>query len=222
VGRYLKGWGFTPPKPARRVWAQNPEQVRQWLEKEYLDIRRQAKRDKAQIYWGDKMGRRSNHAVGRACGLKGQKPVVPATGQRFGCHRLSAITDQGRLNFMVFKERFTDPVFLEFLRRLHRQSDGRVYLIIDCHPVRRSPEVKTWVKENEERLRFFFFPVTARRSTRMNYSIKIKSNALGGQRPENQTGLMGKVRSHLRSRPGKPHRAAPYFQGNPSGRQHKG
>jgi len=29
VGRYLKRWGFTPQKPARRAWEQNPEQVRQ-------------------------------------------------------------------------------------------------------------------------------------------------------------------------------------------------
>ena len=35
VGRYLKRWGFTPQKPARRAWEQNPEQVQQWLEKEY-------------------------------------------------------------------------------------------------------------------------------------------------------------------------------------------
>ncbi len=34
VGRYLKRWGFTPQKPARRAWEQNPEQVWQWLEKE--------------------------------------------------------------------------------------------------------------------------------------------------------------------------------------------
>jgi len=34
VGRSLKRWGFTPQKPARRAWEQNPEQVWQWLEKE--------------------------------------------------------------------------------------------------------------------------------------------------------------------------------------------
>jgi transposase len=27
VGRYLQRWGFTPQKPARRAWEQNPEQV---------------------------------------------------------------------------------------------------------------------------------------------------------------------------------------------------
>ena len=158
VGRYLKRWGFTPQKPARRAWEQNPEQVRQWLEKEYPNIRRQAQREKAKIYWGDEMGLRSDHAVGRSYGLKGQTPVILATGQRFGCNMISAITNQGRLNFMDFKERFTAPVFLEFLRRLLRQSDRRLYLIIDCHPVHRSLKVKNWVKENEERLRLVFLP----------------------------------------------------------------
>lgn len=82
-------------------------------------------------------------AVGRSYGLKGQTPVILATGQRFGCNMISAITNQGRLNFMVFKERFTAPVFLEFLRRLLRQSDRQVYLIIDRHPVHRSLKVIT-------------------------------------------------------------------------------
>jgi transposase len=158
VGRYLKRWGFTPQKPARRAWEQNPEQVRQWLKKEYPSIRRQARKEKAQIYWGDEMGLRSDHAVGRSYGLKGQTPVILATGQRFRCNMVSAITNQGRLNFMVFKERFTAQVFIEFLRRLLRQNDRRVYLIIDRHPVHRSHKVKNWVEENEARLRLIFSP----------------------------------------------------------------
>ena len=71
---------------------------------------------------------------------------------------ISAITNQGRLTFMVFKERFTVPVCLEFLRRLLRQNARRIYLIIDNHPVHRSLKVKNWIKENEERIRLVFLP----------------------------------------------------------------
>ena len=214
VGRYLKRWGFTPQKPARRAWEQNPAQVRQWLEKEYPSIRRQAQKDQAQIYWGDEMGLRSDHAVGRSYGLKGQTPVILATGQRFGCNMISAITNQGRLNFMVFKERFTAQVFLEFLRRLLRQSARRIYLIIDRHPVHRSRRVLNWVKENEARMRLVFLPSY---SPELNpdelLNQDVKSNALGRQRPGNQTQLMGKVRSYLRSRQCKPDIVANFFQG---------
>jgi transposase len=214
VGRYLKRWGFTPQKPARRAWQQNTEQVRQWLEKEYPGIRRQAQREKAQIYWGDEMGLRSDHAAGRTYGLKGQTPVILATGQRFGCNMVSAITNQGRLNFMVFKERFTTQVFLEFLRRLLRQSERRIFLIVDSHPVHRSVKVKNWVKENETRIRMFFLPSY---SPELNpdelLNQDCKSNALGRQRPANQTELMGKIRGYLRSRQRKPNIVANYFQG---------
>lgn len=214
VGRYLKRWGFTPQKPARRAWEQNPEQVRQWLEKEYPQIRRQAQKEKAQIFWGDEMGLRSDHAVGRSYGLKGQTPVILATGQRFSCNMISAITNQGRLNFMVFKERFTAQVFIEFLRRLLRQNDRRLYLIIDRHPVHRSHKVKDWVEEHEEQLRLIFLPSY---SPEINpdelLNQDVKSNALGRQRPGDQPELMGKVRSYLRSRQCKPDIVAKYFQG---------
>jgi transposase len=214
VGRYLKRWGFTPQKPARRAWEQNPEQVRQWLEKEYPNIRRHAQKEKAQIYWGDEMGLRSDHAVGRSYGLKGQTPVIMATGQRFSCNMISAITNQGRLNFMVFKERFTAQVFIEFLRRLLRQNDRRVYLIIDRHPVHRSHKVKDWVEEHEERMRLIFLPSY---SPEINpdelLNQDVKGNALGRQRPADQPELMGKVRSYLRSRQCKPNVVAKYFHG---------
>ena len=36
VGRYLKRWGFTPQKPLRRAYEQNPVAVARWLKEEYL------------------------------------------------------------------------------------------------------------------------------------------------------------------------------------------
>ena len=39
VGRYLKHWGFTPQKPLRRAYEQDPEAVQRWLEHDYPVIR---------------------------------------------------------------------------------------------------------------------------------------------------------------------------------------
>lgn len=120
VGRYLRRWGFTPQKPVRLALEKNPKKVQHWLNEEYPNIRKQAKSEKAEIYWGDEMGIRSDHTVGRSYGRRGKTPVIPGTGKRFGCNMISAITNQGRLNFMVFKMRFRTDVFIEFLRRLVR------------------------------------------------------------------------------------------------------
>ena len=74
VGRYLARWGFTPQKPMRQAFERNNPAVNRWLQKEYPAIRQRAKREKAEIYWRDEMGMRSDHAVGRTYSLCGQTP----------------------------------------------------------------------------------------------------------------------------------------------------
>jgi len=44
VGDYLKRWGFTPQKPIRRAYEQQPKQVQQWLTEQYPAIRARAKK----------------------------------------------------------------------------------------------------------------------------------------------------------------------------------
>lgn len=213
-GRYLKRWGFTPQKPVRRALEQNPQKVRNWLEEEYPAIRQQARSEKAQIFWGDEMGLRSDHAVGRSYGLRGQTPVIVATGKRFGCNMISAITNQGQLNFMVFKGRFIGKVFLEFLRRLVRQSKRRVFLIVDRHPVHRAKKVKQWLEEHGEQIRLFYLPGY---SPELNpdelLNQDVKSNTIRKNRPSQQDELVKNLRSYLRKRQMQPHIVVKYFQG---------
>jgi transposase len=213
-GRYLKRWGFTPQKPVRRALEQNPQEVRNWLEKEYPAIRQQAKSEKAQIFWGDEMGLRSDHAVGRSYGLRGHTPVIVAAGRRFGCNMISAITNQGRLNFMVFKIRFTTTVFLEFLNRLVRQSKRKVFLIVDRHPAHRAKKVKRWLDEHGEQIRLFYLPGY---SPEINpdelLNQDVKSNTIRKNRPSQQDELVKNLRSYLRKRQMQPQIVANYFQG---------
>lgn len=213
VGRYLARWNFTPQKPVRRAFEKDPEQVRRWLEEEYPAIRKQAKLEKAEIYWGDEMGLRSDHAVGRTYGRRGQTPVIPGTGRRFGCNMISAITNRGRLNFMVFKKRFRDDVFLDFLKRLLRQVDRKIFLIVDGHPVHRSGKVNKWLKQNERHIRLFFLPSY---SPELNpdeiLNQDVKSNSVGRKRAHDQNELMAHVRSYLRSRQHRPDIVRNYFK----------
>src|SRR5208283_2703439 len=138
VGRYLRAWGLTPQKPVRRAYEQNAVAVRRWLEEEYPAIRAKARQEGAQIHWLDEMGLRSDHQAGRSYGRRGQTPVVFGTGQRFRCNMISSITNRGRLAFMIFRQRFTARVFLNFLGRLlrlTRKTRKKVFLVVDGHPV---------------------------------------------------------------------------------------
>jgi transposase len=213
VGRYFAQWGFTPQKPMQKAFEQDPEQVRRWLEQKYPEIRKLAKLKKAEIYWGDEMGLRSDHACGRSYGRRGEKPVIPGTRQRFGCNMVSAITNRGRLYFMIFKRRFRAEVLIEFLRRLVRQVPRYIFLIIDQHPVHVAAKVKKWFKKNEKRIQVFYLPSY---SPDLNPDEKlnqdVKSNAVGRRRPHDQNQMVRNVRSYLYSRQRKPHVVKKYFE----------
>lgn len=213
VGRYLKRWGLTPQKPLRRAYEQDPKAVRQWLETEYPHIHTRAKREKAEIHWGDQSGLRSDHQVGRSYGKRGQTPIIPGTGKRFRCHMMSSITNRGQLAFMVYKERFTAEVMIRFLRRLLNHRKRKVFLIVDRHPVHRSGRVQRWLNHSKGRIQMFFLPSY---SPELNpdelLNQDVKSNAVGRQRPRNQKEMIGQVRSYLRSTQRRPHIVRNYFR----------
>lgn len=212
VGRYLKQWGFTPQKPVRRAYEQRPAEVRRWLRKEYPRIRAQAKRAGAEIYWSDEMGLRSDHTAGRSYGRRGQTPIIPATGHRFGCNIISAINNRGRLYFALFRGRFTARTLVEFLKRLVKQVGRKVYIIMDRHPVHRSAKVKRWLAQNRQRIQLYFLPAY---SPELNpdevLNQDVKTNALGRRRPRTQDEMIGTVRGHLRSRQRTPNVVGRFF-----------
>ncbi|MGF6605024.1 transposase, partial [Paraburkholderia sp. GAS448] len=117
-----------------------------------------AKQEGAIIYWGDEMGLRSDHVSGTSFALKGETPVVRATGQRFGCNMISAITNRGELSFTVFEGTFKNATFIEFMKRMLKQATRKIYLIVDGHPVHRSVAVGQFVADNAKRLRLIRLP----------------------------------------------------------------
>src|SRR6202161_1334264 len=216
VGRYLRAWGLTPQKPVRRAYEQNPVAVRKWLAEEYPSIRELARQFKAQIHWLDEMGLRSDHQAGRSRGRRGETPVVMGTGQRFRCNMISSITNRGRLAFMIFRQRFTARVFLNFLGRLlrlTRKTRRKVFLIVDGHPVHKARSVSRWLAEHREQIRIFFLPSY---SPELNpdelLNQDVKTNALGRVRPVNVQEMMGNVRSYLRITQARPKLVKGYFR----------
>ena len=215
AGRYLRAWGFTPQKPVRRAYEQDPAAVQRWLKEEYPAIVRRAKRENALIHWGDEMGLRSDHQTGTSWGRRGQTPVVPGTGRRFGCNMISALTNRGQLSFMIFRERFTARVFIRFMGRLLRQPHLRgrgCFVIVDGHPVHKSALVKRWLEARHDRVAMFLLPAY---SPELNpdelVNQDVKSNALGRQRPRDQRQLMHLARTYLRSTQRQPEIVRNYF-----------
>jgi transposase len=213
AGRYLRRWGFSPQKPVRRAYEQSDAKVRAWLEETYPQIERQARKDGAEILWADEMGMRSDHTTGTSWSPVGETPVVKGTGQRFKTNMIAAISNTGTLRFRVFGERFSGPVFLDFIKRLVRDAKGRkLVLIVDGHPAHRAKLVRTWVAEHAELIELHFLPGY---SPELNpaecLNQDVKANALGRRRPRDLAQLVREIRAYLRSRQRTPALVARYF-----------
>jgi transposase len=212
VGRYLRRWGMTPQKPVRRAYERNPAAVRRWLAQEYPRLRQQAHREGAVLWWGDEMGRRSDHQAGRSYGVKGQTPVIPGTGQRFRCNLISAITNRGRLCFRVFTGNLNAEVFIDFTERLLRQAGTKVFLIVDSHPAHRAARTREWLAQHADQVRLIFLPAY---SPELNpdemLTQDVKSNALGRRRPHRLPELMQTTHAYLRGRQRRPALVRRYF-----------
>lgn len=212
AGQYLAKWNMTPQKPARRAWQQNPKLVREWLQERYPLILADAKRWGAMVLWLDEMGIRSDDQVGRTYGRRGQTPVVPVSGQRFGCNMISALSNTGALYFKVFTERFTTPVLLDFMGRLERQIECPVILICDGHPVHRAKAVRAWLSERHGRITQEFLPPYSPELNPDEFlNQDVKSNAVRSRRPRNQQDLLSNLRGYLKSTQRQPQIVRNYF-----------
>src|SRR6476661_8718381 len=81
VGRYLRAWGFTAQRPARRATERQDEAVRAWLENTYPAIARKAKAHGCEIQWADETGLvQSGQLRPQLCPQRAH-PGHPPTGQ---------------------------------------------------------------------------------------------------------------------------------------------
>ena len=158
VCRLLHQLGLSAQRPLWRAYQQDPNAVRRWLEADYPAIRRQARREGAQIFFADEAGVRSDFHSGTTWGRRGRTPVVSSTGARFGANLISAVSAQGQLRFMLTRGRVTAAVFIEFLRRLLVNAAAPIFLIVDGHPTHRAKSVARFVAEQHGRLALFHLP----------------------------------------------------------------
>ncbi|MCC7464561.1 MAG: IS630 family transposase [Gammaproteobacteria bacterium] len=212
VGRLLTQLGLSCQKPLWRAYQQDQSRVQQWLKREYPKIRAAAKREKAEIYFEDESGIRSDFHSGKTWAIKGQTPIVRVTGQRFSLNMISAISPRGELRFMVVKGGVNARVFMGFLKRLMQGQRRPVYLIVDGHPSHRARAVKQYVETLNGKLKLFFLPPY---SPELNPDElvwnDVKNNAVGRTKLDGPKDLHRAVVSRLRFLQKRPDRVRSFF-----------
>jgi transposase len=213
VGRLLAQLGLSCQRPLSKAFEQNPALAKQWVSREYPRIRAWAKREGAEILFGDESGVRSDFHAGTTWAPRGKTPVVRQTGQRFSLNMISAITARGQLRFMVTGKRIGAKVFVEFLRRLVHGWKRPIFLIMDSHPTHKAKLVKAFEKRTKGRLRLFYLPPYSPELNPDEYVWNdVKSNGVRRSMITNVKDLRSAVESRLRYLQKNPEHVRTFFQ----------
>jgi transposase len=213
VGNYLFRWGFTPQRPRKRAYEQQPAAIKQWLRQTYPHIATRAKHEGGQVLWCDQTGISSEDHRGRGYAPQGHTPIAGTQAARFSVSMISALTNRGLLRFMVYRRGLKIATFMEFLKRLIRSTDSKVFLIVDNLQVHRAGKVRDWVEKRNEQIELFFLPPYCPELNPDEYlNNTVKSQLRKQPAPRSQDQLQGHLRRCMKSNQRRPHLIRSLFE----------
>lgn len=214
VGNYLQRWGFTPQKPIRRAYEQQPAAVQAWLTDQYPAIEAQAKSEGGEIHWGDETALVNTDVRGRSYAPKGQTPVIKVVGgTREKFSMIATVTNQGKARWMIIDEAFNADRLIEFMQSLVKDAGRKVFLILDNLRVHHSKPVKAWLADRKEQIEVFYLPSY---SPELNPEERLNSDlkqAMGSKAPaRTRAKLRAATVEHMTWLEQTPERVKAYFQ----------
>ncbi len=161
VRSYLSRWGFTPQRPVKRAYEQQPKQVMEWLNQSYPFIKQRAKEEGAEIHWGYETSLSNLEHYPQGYAPKEHPPVLTLSqSTRERVNMVSSINNQGKVRFMIYDGKFTAQVFIRFMTQLIKGSKTKIFLILDNLHVLHAKIVKQWLEDWREQIELFFYPAT--------------------------------------------------------------
>jgi len=213
VGEYWPRWGYTPQKPVRKAYKQDPAAVAAWLEKTYPEIERRAAREGGEIHGGDETGVRSTCPHGRGYAHPGATPELPVPGSRFRVNMISTIPNQGKVRWMIYEGKMNAALFLVFLTRLRAGATKKVFLIVDHWSVHEAAAVAEGRRGKEKEIEVFYVPkYSPERNPDEYLNGDGKGNINTDGLPKDRQELKGKLRRFMQKLNKLPGRIASYFQ----------
>jgi transposase len=78
--------------------------------------------------------------------------------KRFSVNMISTVTNQGKVEFMVYSQNMNADVLILFMTQLIKNKTRKVYLILDNLRVHHSKVVKNWLDGKESKIELFYLP----------------------------------------------------------------
>jgi len=213
LSNYMKRWGLTCQRPTKRACGQDIARIERFKKEEYPAIAKRAKAEKADIYWGDETGVSNRENFERGFAEKGKPPVLPMETKRERVNMISAITNQGKVRFMVYEKKMNQQLFIDFMRRLIRESKRKVFFIVDNLRVHHGKIVAAWLEKHKDEIEVFFLPPYAPESNPDEYlNHALKQDVHSGDLPRTKSDIKHKIHSFMRRLQHKKNKVVSFFR----------
>ena len=216
VGYYLAKWQFTSKKPIKRAYERKDSATKAWLEETYPQIKKEAKKEEADIWWADETA-----CVSVPSNLKGyapigskNKPILNHPAQKFKINMISAITNTGKSMFALYDESVNIDKFIDFCQKVIDSNNGKkVFLIVDNLRVHHAKLVKAWEEEHKDKIKLFYLPPYSPEFNPDEYlNQDYKKNANKNNIPKNQKELKENTQNYMENLQKNPQKIANFFQ----------
>ena len=125
---------------------------------------------------------------------------------------IQAVGNRGELWFRVVAGRFTQDVFIDFLRRLVKTAEGRkLILVVDGHPGHRGKKARAFIDARPDLLEVVYLPGYSPDLNLAEYLNNDTKHGVLSRRPATPDELAGRARSHLHRRQKQPHVVRGFF-----------
>ncbi|AGW95444.1 hypothetical protein N234_35885 [Ralstonia pickettii DTP0602] len=158
IGAMLARLNLTPQKPLQRAYQRDPEAIDRWQHDTYPAIARQAREQKADIFFWDESGFRADSVHGKTWAPRGETPIVERPGQRQSMSAASAVNSKGAFWFATYEGGLSGELFVTLLKKLMLNRKKAVHLILDGLPAHKKAIVKAYVASTQGKLTLHFLP----------------------------------------------------------------
>jgi transposase len=126
---------------------------------------------------------------------------------------ISCLTNRGKLRFMIYEGALNTTIFLNFLRRLIRETERKLFVIVDNLPVHRARRVTAWVQDHADRIELVYLPPYAPEHNPDEFLNNDLKQAMTRRRtPRDKAALKSGLTSYMRNLQRCPATVRAFFQ----------
>src|SRR5260370_3592932 len=115
----------------------------------------QAFSEGAEILWSDEVGVAGAHPPGTGYARRGERATMDVPKPHIRVNQISAISNEGTVQFMTYQGAFTAAVFLQFLQRLFAGARRKTLLIADRLQAHKTPTGIACLADHQAQIEVF-------------------------------------------------------------------